>query len=77
MIVCVHKKILLLVEIKVKLYQTHASMQKMSTSFFERTMLHRFRTYGTESCSAPLSLELVMIIGMHTELPSVGMLSPF
>ena len=28
-------------------------------------------------CSAPLGLELVMILGMYTEQPSVGMLSQF
>ena len=31
---------------------------------------------GTKSCLAPLSLELIMIMGMHTEHPSVGMLRP-
>ena len=35
-----------------------------------------FIIYGTECCSAPLSLELIMIMGMCTEHPSVGMLSP-
>ena len=35
-----------------------------------------FIVYGTESCSASLSLELVMIMGMYTEHTSVGMLSP-
>ena len=32
--------------------------------------------YGTESCSAPLSLELIMTMGMHTKHQSVVMLSP-
>ena len=30
-----------------------------------------------ESCSTPLSLKLVMIMGMCTEHPSIGILSPF
>ena len=33
--------------------------------------------YGTESCLTPLTMKLVMTMGMHTEHPSVGMLSPF
>ena len=32
--------------------------------------------YGTESCLTPLTLKLVMTMGMHTEHSSVGMLSP-
>ena len=36
-----------------------------------------FIIYGTESCPTPLTLKLVMIMGMYTEHPSVGMLSPF
>ena len=36
-----------------------------------------FLVYGTESWSTPLTLKLVMIMGMHTEHPSVGILSPF
>ena len=36
-----------------------------------------FIIYGTESCSTPLSLELVMIMDMHTEHPAVGMLNSF
>ena len=30
-----------------------------------------------ESCLAPLSLELIMIMGIYTGHPSVGMLRPF
>ena len=33
--------------------------------------------YGTESCPTPLTLKLIMTMGMHTEHPLVGMLSPF
>ena len=40
--VWLHKKILLLAEITARLYQTCVSMQRMSTSFFERTKLCRF-----------------------------------
>ena len=35
-----------------------------------------FIIYGTDSCSAPLILELVVMMGMHTEHPSVDMLTP-
>ena len=34
-----------------------------------------FIIYKTESCSTPLSLELIIIMGMCTEYPSVGILS--
>ena len=47
-------------------YRTNTSAFLVSTTFI---------IYGTESCSAPLSLELIIIMGMHTEHPSVGMLS--
>ena len=33
--------------------------------------------YGTESYLAPLTLKLIMIMGIHTGHPSVGMLSTF
>ena len=33
--------------------------------------------YGTESFLTPLMLKLIMTRGIHTEHPSVGMLSPF
>ena len=36
-----------------------------------------FIIYGTESQLTPLTLKLVTTMGMHTENPSVGMLSPF
>ena len=36
-----------------------------------------FIIYGTESYLTPLTLKLVMTMGMHTEHPSVGMLGPF
>ena len=34
-----------------------------------------FIIYGTEFCLTPLSLQLIMTMGMHREHPSVGMLS--
>ena len=36
-----------------------------------------FIIYGTESCLTPLTLKLVMTMGMCTEHLSVGMFSPF
>ena len=36
-----------------------------------------FIIYGTDFFSIPLSLKLVMIMGMHAEHPSVGILSQF
>ena len=36
-----------------------------------------FIIYGTESDLMPLTLKLLMTMGMYTEHPSVGMLSPF
>ena len=33
--------------------------------------------YGTESYLTVLTLKLIMTMGMHTENPSVGMLSSF
>ena len=36
-----------------------------------------FIIYGIESCLTPLTLKLIMTMGMHTEHPSVGMLNPF
>ena len=50
-IVWVHKKILLLAEIKARLYQTHASMQRMSTHFFERIMLCRSEPMNSKAAN--------------------------
>ena len=36
-----------------------------------------FIIYGTESYLSPLTLTLAITMGIHTEHPSVGMLSPF
>ena len=36
-----------------------------------------FIIYGIKSYSTHLTLKLVMIMGIHTEHPSVGMISPF
>ena len=36
-----------------------------------------FIIYGTESYLIPLTLKLIMTMGMHTEHPSVSMFSPF
>ena len=33
--------------------------------------------YGPAPCLTPLTLKLIMTIGMHTKHPSVGILSPF
>ena len=61
-----------------KMFYAHA--QKVV--FFEHAKdvlllyVHAYWMGGTESCSAPLSLELIMTMVMLKEHPLVGMFSP-